>query len=110
MRVILEGLRLETAAYSEGPDINFTFYTADDDLGLTVNEALCGDGRVLEMQRGGEDMLVRVREHEVTPPYARRYSGAIHRHSVCLEQVGAAALPFPVLFGRLQSPLAAAAR
>lgn len=110
MRVVLDGLRLETAAYAEGDEISFTFFTDDDDLGLAVSEALASENRVLEMRRGDEEVAVRVREHEVTPPYARRFSGAIHRHSVRLEQVGAAVLPFPALVEHTQHAMAAAAR
>lgn len=95
MRVILDGLHLETATYAEGNGITFTFFTDDEDLGLALNEALDSEARVLELRRGDEEVPVRVREHDVTPPYSRRYSGAIHRHSVSLEQAGAAVAPFP---------------
>jgi len=110
MRVVLDGLRLETAAYSEGEDISFTFFTADDDLGLSLSESLAVEDRVLELRRGDEEVSVRVREHEVSPPYARRYCGAIHRHSVRLEQVASSVLPFPAVMSRAQATAAMAAR
>lgn len=110
MRVELDGLRLETVAYAEGDEISFTFFTVDDDLGQALNETLCSEERVLELRRGGEEVPVRVREHEVTPPYSRRFSGAIHRHSVRLEQIGAAVVPFPVAASRAYHAAMVAAR
>ena len=100
MRVLLDGLPLETVEYFEGREIGFTCVTADDGFGLALCEAL-GAKDVLELQRGEENTLVRVREHEVTPPYARRCGGAVHRHTVRLERVKAMALPVPVGAGYL---------
>ena len=106
MRVLLDGLPLETVEYFEGREIGFTCVTADDGFGLALCEAL-GAKDVLELQRGEENTLVRVREHEVTPPYARRCSGAVHRHTVRLERVDAVARPVPTAADRIASALAA---
>lgn len=95
MRVVIDGLYLTTATYTEDDEIAFTFYTADDDDRLALTEALAADGQVLELRRGDEQIPVRVREHEVTPPYSGRYDGAVHRHSVRLTRAGAGVLPFP---------------
>jgi hypothetical protein len=106
MRVLLDGLPLETVEYFEGREIGFTCFTADDGFGLALCEAL-GAKDVLELQRGEENTLVRVREHEVTPPYARRCSGAVHRHTVRLERVKAMALPIAEVADHTPSALAA---
>ena len=106
MRVRLAGLPLETVEYFEGREIGFTCFTADDGFGLALCEAL-GDKNVLELQRGEEKTLVRVREHEVTPPYARRCGGAVHRHTVRLERVDRVALPVPAIAGHIPSAIAA---
>jgi hypothetical protein len=106
MRVLLDGLPLETVEYFEGREIGFTCVTADDGFGLALCEAL-GAKDVLELQRGEENTLVRVREHEVTPPYARRCGGAVHRHTVRLERVDPTALPVPTAADRIPSALAA---
>ena len=107
MRVLLDGLPLDTVEYSEGREIGFTCVTADDGFGLALCEAL-GAKDVLELQRGAENTLVRVREHEVTPPYARRCGGAVHRHTVRLERVEATARSVPGGAGRIPSALVAA--
>ena len=107
MRVVIDGLYLNTATYAEDDEIAFTFYTADDGDRLALTEALADDGQVLELRRGDEQIPVRVREHEVTPPYSGRYDGAIHRHSVRLARAGAAVLPFPA--GAIHTRLAAVA-
>jgi hypothetical protein len=96
MRITIDGMNLETAAYAEGEGISFTFFSDDDDWGLALSEALADQTRVHELLRGGEELSVRVRQHEVSPPYSRRFGGAIHRHSVELEQVGANVVPFPL--------------
>ena len=106
MRVLLDGLPLETVEYFEGREIGFTCFTADDGFGLALCEAL-GAKDVLELQRGEENTLVRVCEHEVTPPYARRCGGAVHRHTVRLERVDAVAQLVPGGAGRIPSALAA---
>lgn len=106
MRVLLDGLPLETVEYFEGREIGFTCFTADDGFGLALCEAL-GAKDVLELQRGEEHTLVRVREHEVTPPYARRCGGAVHRHTVRLERVDPVARPVPTAADRIASALAA---
>jgi hypothetical protein len=106
MRVLLDGLPLETVEYFEGREIGFTCFTADDGFGLALCEAL-GAKDVLELQCGEESTLVRVREHEVTPPYARRCGGAVHRHTVRLERVDPVAWPVPTAADRIASALAA---
>jgi hypothetical protein len=106
MRVLLDGLPLDTVEYFEGREIGFTCFTADDGFGLALCEAL-GAKDVLELQRGEENTLVRVREHEVTPPYARRCGGAVHRHTVRLERVAPVARPVPTAADRIASALAA---
>ena len=106
MRVLLDGLTLDTVEYFEGREIGFTCVTADDGFGLALCEAL-GAKDVLELQCGAESTLVRVREHEVTPPYARRCGGAVHRHTVRLERVKATALPVPEVASRISSGIAA---
>jgi hypothetical protein len=105
MRVLLDGLPMETVEYFEGREIGFTCFTADDGFGLALCEAL-GAKDVLELQRGEEHTLVRVCEHEVTPPYARRCGGAVHRHTVRLEPVKAMALPVPEVASRIPSAIA----
>ena len=107
MRVLLDGLPLDTVEYFEGPEIGFTCFTADDGFGLALCEALA-DQDVLELRRGDESTPVRVREHEVTPPYARRCGGAVHRHTVRLERVDRMARPAPK--AAVRRPSAAAAR
>jgi hypothetical protein len=106
MRVLLDGLPLETVEYFEGREIGFTCFTADDGFGLALCEAL-GAKDVLELQRGEEHTLVRVREHEVTPPYARRCGGAVHRHTVRLEPVKERTLPVPEVAGHIPSAIPA---
>ena len=106
MRVLLDGLPLETVEYFEGREIGFICVTADDGFGLALCEAL-GAKDVLELQRGAENTLVRVREHEVTPPYARRCGGAVHRHTVRLERVDRVSRPGPEAAGRIRSAIAA---
>jgi hypothetical protein len=106
MRVLLDGLPLDTVEYFEGREIGFTCVTADDGFGLALCEAL-GAKDVLELQRGEENTLVRVREHEVTPPYGRRCGGAVHRHTVRLERVDRAARPVPNAADRIPSAIAA---
>jgi hypothetical protein len=106
MRVLLDGLPLDTVEYFEGREIGFTCFTADDGFGLALCEAL-GAKDVLELQRGEENTLVRVREHEVTPPYARRCGGAVHRHTVRLERVDPVARAVPTAADRIASALAA---
>jgi hypothetical protein len=106
MRVLLDGLPLETVEYFEGREIGFTCFTADDGFGLALCEAL-GAKDVLELQRGEENTLVRVHEHEVTPPYARRCGGAVHRHTVRLERVDPVARAVPTAADRIPSALAA---
>lgn len=90
MRMVLEGVPLETTEYAEGAEIRFTLFTYDDGLGLGLREALASEDRVLRLRRGDEQIAVRVLEHEITPPYSRRFSGAIHRHSVRLAPLSAA--------------------
>ena len=97
MRITIDGMNLETAAYAEGEGISFTFFSDDDDWGLALSEALSDQTRVLELRLGDEELPVRVRQYEVSPPYSRRFGGAIHRHSVELEQVGTNVVPFPLL-------------
>src|ERR671936_2012770 len=106
MRVLLDGLPLETVEYFEGREIGFTCFTADDGFGLALCEAL-GAKDVLELRHGEEHTLVRVREHEVTPPYARRCGGAVHRHTVRLERVGPVARAVPTTADRIASAVAA---
>ena len=108
MRVLLDGLPLDTMEYREGQEIDFTCFTADDGFGLALCETL-GDEDVLELRHGGETLLVRVREHEVTPPYARRCSGAVHRHTVRLERVASATLSIHVATAPTSSEAAPAA-
>jgi hypothetical protein len=105
MRVLLDGLPLDTVEYFEGREIGFTCFTADDGFGLSLCEAL-GAKDVLELQRGEEHTLVRVCEHEVTPPYARRCGGAVHRHTVRLERVATKALPVPEVAGHIPAAIA----
>ena len=106
MRVLLDGLPLDTVEYFEGQEIGFTCVTADDGFGFALCETL-GAKDVLELRHGGENTLVRVREHEVTPPYARRFSGGVHRHTVRLERVDARARPVPDGAGHVPAAFAA---
>ena len=93
MRMMLDGLPLDTTEYTEGDEIHLTLYTYDDGLCLGLSETLDAEDRVLQLWRGEGQLSVRVLEHEVTPPYSRRFGDAIHRHEVRLAPVQSATLP-----------------
>ena len=85
MRVLLDGIALETTHYAENGDIHLTCITDDDASFEALSAAADAEGRVLEFQRGGEQIAVRVAEHEVWPPRVRRLEGTLHRHEIHLE-------------------------
>jgi hypothetical protein len=93
MRMLLERLPLETTVYSEGASISFTVYTYGEDGCAALNSTLASPERILDLERGGEQIAVRVREHEIWPPPARRYGDSMQRHVIQLETIGNWSVP-----------------
>jgi hypothetical protein len=87
MRLMLEGLALETTEYSENGTIHFTVFTYGEQSCTALSDTLASPERVLDLRRGDEHLAVRVCEHEIWPPYARRYGATMQRHNVQLEAV-----------------------
>jgi hypothetical protein len=84
MRVLLDGVVLETARYAENGDIHFTTFTDGDEFFVALSTLLDSSDKVLALQRGGESLSVRVLEHQVWPPFSHRCDGIVHRHDVHL--------------------------
>jgi len=85
VRVLLDGIALDTTRYSENGDIQLTCITDDDASFEALSAAVDAEGRILDLRRGGERIAVRVTEHEVWPPHLRRLEGTLHRHEIHLE-------------------------
>ena len=92
MRVQLEGIALTTTVYAENGDIHFTCFTDGDDQFQALSTALEDQQRVLALQRGGEEVAVRVSDYQVWPPHARRMDGSMHRHDIHLAFAGTPSL------------------
>jgi hypothetical protein len=95
--MLLERLPIETAAYSEGVSISFTVYTYGEDGCAALNNTLASSERVLDLQRGGEQIAVRVREHEIWPRPARRFGDSMQCHVIQLEIIGDWTMPSHLL-------------
>lgn len=102
MQVVLEGLPLEAWEYVEGDGISFTCFTVDEARCIALSEALASEQRVLALQRDGEQLAVRVSEHEVTPPCSRRMGGSLQRHELRFQ----VASPVVVMMAPLRSAAA----
>lgn len=85
MRILLDGIALNTTRYFENGDIHLTCITDDDASFEALSAAVDAEGRVLDLRRGGERIAVRVTEHAVWPPHLRRLEGTLHRHEIHLE-------------------------
>jgi len=87
VRVLLNGLALETQDYVEDTGIRFTIFTYGDSCRTELDDVLASAGPEIDLRRGGERLTVRVCDHVITPPYSRRLGDSMHRHDVRLEAV-----------------------
>ena len=93
MRVTLGGVALETSEYAENGEIHFTCFTDGREFFAALNQMLETPGRVLALRRGGEQIAVRVLEHEIWPAFSHNIDGIVHRHAVHLKPARGAHLP-----------------
>ena len=87
MRMLLDGLEIDTAAYIEDSSISFTVFTYGQCDYEALSQTLASPERVLDLRRGDERLCVRVSEHQCWPPNARRFGDAMQRHDIMLETV-----------------------